>query len=71
MGGGGVGGMQSCRGARSTVVSTPGQEALRDHVVAVFGSKAASGLQAVALDLGCGVRAEGCIAAPFELPSFE
>jgi len=39
--------LQSGTGSRSVVVSTPGSAALRDHVVAVFGSRTADQLQSV------------------------
>lgn len=52
---------QSGSGARTTVVTTPGQDSLRDHVVAVFGSKAAAGLQPLELQLTPNIRVEGCV----------
>ena len=53
---------QTGTGARTVVVSTPGLPRLRDHVVAVFGSRTADMLQPLEATTDTGVKLIGCAA---------
>lgn len=52
--------MQSGSGGRALVVNAPAAEALRDRVVAVFGSKAAEAMQPLQAAGPDGLQITGC-----------